>query len=47
MTSYVGLPFNININASTFYDPDGDPLTYTASLGTQLGLTNWMMFNAI
>ncbi|MFN0315288.1 MAG: putative Ig domain-containing protein [Burkholderiales bacterium] len=39
-------PFNFQVNASTFTDPDGTALTYSATLANGDPLPNWLSFDA-
>jgi hypothetical protein len=41
----VTIPFNYVVPASTFTDPNGDPLTYTATLTGGGALPAWLSFN--
>ncbi len=45
-TAKVGTPFNFTFAANTFSDPDGNPLTYSASLSTGAALPTWLTFTA-
>ena len=40
-----GKAFSIDIPASTFADPDGDPLAFAAMLGDGSALPDWMQFD--
>jgi hypothetical protein len=42
----VGIPFTFTFDANTFTDPQGDPLTYSASLAGGGALPAWLSFNA-
>ena len=42
----VGSPFNFIVPANTFMDPDGDPLTLSATLTDGKPLPSWLSFNA-
>ncbi len=45
-TAIVGDLFTYNVPANTFSDPNGDVLTYTASLSNGNPLPSWLSFNA-
>jgi len=38
-------PFSFSLDPNDFTDPDGDPLTYSATLVNQQPLPNWLTFN--
>ncbi|MHA8050258.1 cadherin domain-containing protein, partial [Aquirufa sp. ROCK-SH2] len=40
-----GLPFSYTANAGSFTDPEGDALTYTATLADGSALPSWLKFN--
>ncbi len=40
-----GAPFSYSVPASSFADPDGDPLTYSATLANGSPLPAWLTFN--
>ncbi len=42
----VGIAFNFTVPASTFTDPNNDPLTYAATLTGGGALPGWLSFNA-
>ena len=39
------VPFSFSLDPNVFTDPDGDPLTYSASLANQQPLPDWLTFN--
>jgi uncharacterized delta-60 repeat protein len=41
-----GTAFSVSFPANRFIDPDGDALTYTATLATGAALPTWLSFNA-
>ena len=41
-----GIPFNLTFNSNAFTDPDGDPLTYSATLSNGNPLPDWLAFSA-
>ncbi len=45
-TATVGVPFTFTFAANTFTDPNGDPLTYTATKSNGTPLPAWLSFNA-
>ncbi|WP_265990643.1 putative Ig domain-containing protein [Larkinella insperata] len=42
----LGRDFSFTFSATAFSDPNGDPLTYTATLGDNSALPAWLSFNA-
>jgi hypothetical protein len=45
-TAVVSVPFTFTFAADTFTDPNGDPLTYTATKSDGTPLPAWLSFNA-
>ena len=41
----VDVPYEFTFHASTFYDPNSDPLTYTADLSNGRALPAWLSFD--
>ena len=42
-----GAPFGLTLASTTFLDPDGDPLSYAASLGNGGSLPAWLRFDPV